>query len=66
MHVEVSLGAAPSAMHLVLKVGLVLVVAVVRWGRVLEWRVGLRRQPLRRHLREKVQDLMRPKYDRVS
>lgn len=41
MHVEVSLWAAPSTVHLVLEVGLVLVVAVVRWGRVLEWRVGL-------------------------
>ena len=41
MHVEVTLGRAPSREDLVLVEGLVLVVDTIGWGRVLEWRVGL-------------------------
>lgn len=51
MHVEVSLRGAPSCVYLVLIEGLVLIVAAVRRGRVLEGRVGLRRQSLGRDLR---------------
>lgn len=47
VHVQVALRGAPSRMHLVLIEGLVLVVAVVRQGRVLERRVGLCRKALR-------------------
>lgn len=50
VHVQVPLRGAPSSVDLVLVEGLVLVVAVVGQGRVLEWRVGLCRQALRGHL----------------
>lgn len=50
VHVEITLRGAPSRVNLVLIEGLVLVVDAVRRGRVLERRVGLWRQALRRDL----------------
>lgn len=50
VHVEVTLWRAPGRMNLVLVEGLVLVVDAVGRGRILERRVGLWRQALRRDL----------------
>lgn len=63
VHVKVPLRGASSGVNLVLIEGLVLVVDAVGRRRILERRVGLWRQALRRHLWKNQKWLLRRKWD---
>lgn len=64
VHVKVTLRGTPSSMNLVLVAGLILVVAAVRWRRILERGVGFWWQALRRYLeRRRAQSLQMTTHD---